>query len=165
MPARVKTYAPFTNLQNVIKSYLKYNGIVVDLRSEALRERHWKELKKVRWGFGFAVLCLSDDIAVSHCVWSDVRACLRALCNLCLSVSGSLSLCSLSALSLSPCVSLCVVTEALQRIGASWVFAELTLGNIWDSDLQKHENAFKEIILTAQVPTPPLTDIHTLSLC
>jgi len=82
LPNRMRSYAAFTHLQNTLKAYLKYNTIIMDLRSEALRERHWKDLKK--------------------------------------------------------------------RLNAGWVFQELTLGNIWDSDLQKHEDIFKEIILTAQ---------------
>lgn len=82
LPNRVRTYDSFTHLQNTIKNYLKYNGIIVDLRSEALRERHWKELRK--------------------------------------------------------------------RLNATWIYNELTLGNIWDSDLQKHEAVFKEIITLAQ---------------
>lgn len=82
LPNRVRTYDSFTHLQNTIKNYLKYNGIIVDLRSEALRERHWKDLRK--------------------------------------------------------------------RLNATWIYNELTLGNIWDSDLQKHENVFKEVITLAQ---------------
>ena len=46
LPNRMKSYAAYTHLQNSIKAYLKYNAIVMDLRSDALRERHWKELKK-----------------------------------------------------------------------------------------------------------------------
>ncbi len=82
LPNRVRTYNAFISLQNQIKNYLKYNNILTDLKSEALRERHWKELRK--------------------------------------------------------------------RLNASWVYTELTLGNIWDSDMQKHEDTFKDIILTAQ---------------
>eukprot|EP01117_Protostelium_nocturnum_P006264 TRINITY_DN2259_c0_g1_i6.p1 TRINITY_DN2259_c0_g1~~TRINITY_DN2259_c0_g1_i6.p1 ORF type:complete len:4259 (-),score=1954.67 TRINITY_DN2259_c0_g1_i6:110-12886(-) len=82
LPNRMRQYAAFTQLQNVIKVYLKYNTIVMDLKSEALRERHWKELRR--------------------------------------------------------------------RLNASWIYHELTLGNIWDSDMQKHEDTFKEIILMAQ---------------
>lgn len=54
----------------------------MDLKSEALRERHWKDLRK--------------------------------------------------------------------RLNANWIFNELTLGDIWESDIQKHEDIFKEIIITAQ---------------
>ena len=82
IPNRMRQYAAFIHLQNSIKAYLKYNNILTDLKSEALRERHWKELRK--------------------------------------------------------------------RLNASWVLNELTLGNIWDSDIQKHEETFKDIILTAQ---------------
>lgn len=82
LPNRMRQYAAFTHLQNLIKTYLKYNTIVMDLKSEALRERHWKELRR--------------------------------------------------------------------RLNASWIYHELTLGNIWDSDLAKHEDIFKEVILMAQ---------------
>lgn len=63
-------------------SFLKGNAVITDLHSEALRDRHWKQLKK--------------------------------------------------------------------RLNANWTTTELTLGHIWDSDLQKNENIFKEIILAAQ---------------
>lgn len=82
LPNRMRQYAAFTYLQNAVKTYLKYNTTLTDLKSEALRERHWKDLRK--------------------------------------------------------------------RLNATWVLNELTLGNIWDSDLQKHEEIFKDIILTAQ---------------
>ena len=56
--------------------------MITDLHSEALRERHWKLLKK--------------------------------------------------------------------RLNANWPTTELTLGHIWDADLQKNETIFKEVILAAQ---------------
>ena len=65
-----------------MKTYLKYNGLVSDLKSDALRDRHWRQLR--------------------------------------------------------------------QALKADWNFADLTLGKIWDSDLQKHEEVFKNIINTAQ---------------
>lgn len=61
---------------------MKGNAVVTDLHSEALRERHWKLLKK--------------------------------------------------------------------RLNANWPTTELTLGHIWDADLQKNESIFKEVILAAQ---------------
>lgn len=62
--------------------YLKVNGIITELRSEALKDRHWKALKK--------------------------------------------------------------------RLNTNWIFSELTLGNLWDSDIQKNEAIYKEIITQAQ---------------
>eukprot|EP01116_Phalansterium_solitarium_P005286 TRINITY_DN1679_c0_g1_i1.p1 TRINITY_DN1679_c0_g1~~TRINITY_DN1679_c0_g1_i1.p1 ORF type:complete len:4594 (-),score=1709.56 TRINITY_DN1679_c0_g1_i1:318-14099(-) len=82
LPNRVRSYAAYNHLQSAIKNYLKYNGIVNDLKSEALRDRHWKELKK--------------------------------------------------------------------RLNAAWVQSSLTLGDIWDSDLNKNEEIFKDVILKAQ---------------
>lgn len=82
LPNRTRQYQAFQHVQNVIKIYLKYNGLIIDLRSEALRERHWKDIRK--------------------------------------------------------------------RLNANWTYAELTLGNIWDSDLQKHETLFKEVVAQAQ---------------
>lgn len=58
------------------------NGIITELRSEALKERHWRALKK--------------------------------------------------------------------RLNVNWVFSELTLGHLWDSDIQKNEAIYKEIITQAQ---------------
>jgi dynein heavy chain 1 len=69
-------------VQKAVKGYLQGNMLVIDLRSEAIKERHWKQLR--------------------------------------------------------------------QRLNAKWNLSELTLGQLWDSDLVKHEAVFKEIILTAQ---------------
>jgi dynein heavy chain 1 len=46
IPNRMRQYAAFIHLQHSIKAFLKYNNILTDLKSEALRERHWKELRK-----------------------------------------------------------------------------------------------------------------------
>ena len=58
------------------------NVLVVELKSEALKERHWKQL--------------------------------------------------------------------MRRLNVNWVLPELTLGQVWDIDLQRHENIVKDIILVAQ---------------
>jgi len=58
------------------------NMLVVELKSEALKERHWKQLTR--------------------------------------------------------------------RLGVKWVLSELTLGHVWDIDLQKNEHIIKDIILVAQ---------------
>jgi hypothetical protein len=52
MPSRVRQYDAFGFVQARVKELLKHNIIVADLHSEALRERHWRELRKrlnVNW--------------------------------------------------------------------------------------------------------------------
>eukprot|EP01096_Ripella_sp_DP13-Kostka_P011830 TRINITY_DN484_c0_g1_i1.p1 TRINITY_DN484_c0_g1~~TRINITY_DN484_c0_g1_i1.p1 ORF type:complete len:4631 (+),score=2721.08 TRINITY_DN484_c0_g1_i1:206-14098(+) len=82
LPSRMRQYNAYEHVSNLIKDYLRFNVIIGDLRSEALRERHWKELRR--------------------------------------------------------------------RVNATWVLNEMTLGDIWDSDIKRYESVFKEIILRAQ---------------
>jgi dynein heavy chain 1 len=52
MPSRVRQYDAFGFVQARVKELLKHNLIVTDLHSEALRERHWRDLRKrlgVNW--------------------------------------------------------------------------------------------------------------------
>ena len=46
MPSRMRQYAAFEHVQETIRSLLKVNVIVSELKSEALRERHWNALYK-----------------------------------------------------------------------------------------------------------------------
>ncbi|EGC38132.1 cytoplasmic dynein heavy chain [Dictyostelium purpureum] len=82
LPNRIRTYSAFENAQALIKVYLKGNAIITDLHSEAIKDRHWKVLKK--------------------------------------------------------------------RLNTNWILTELTLGQIWDSDLGRNENIYREVITTAQ---------------
>ncbi|KAF8665172.1 hypothetical protein AX16_000636 [Volvariella volvacea WC 439] len=47
MPTRMRQYAAFEYVQDVLKGLLKSNAIVSELKSEALKDRHWKQLFKV----------------------------------------------------------------------------------------------------------------------
>ncbi|KAF8060992.1 dynein heavy chain protein 1 [Lyophyllum atratum] len=47
MPTRMRQYAAFEYVQDVLKGLLKSNTIVSELKSEALKDRHWKQLFKV----------------------------------------------------------------------------------------------------------------------
>ncbi|KAF8528024.1 dynein heavy chain protein 1 [Hysterangium stoloniferum] len=47
MPTRMRQYAAFEYVQDVLTGLLKSNVIVTELKSEALKERHWKQLFKV----------------------------------------------------------------------------------------------------------------------
>jgi dynein heavy chain 1 len=46
MPSRMRQYAAFEFVQESLKSLLKANVLVGELKSEALRERHWSRLYK-----------------------------------------------------------------------------------------------------------------------
>lgn len=47
MPSKMRQYAAFEFVQDLIRQLLKANTLVSDLKSEALRERHWRQLMKV----------------------------------------------------------------------------------------------------------------------
>lgn len=46
MPTRMRQYAAFEYVQDILRGLLKANSLVLDLKSEALKERHWKQLFK-----------------------------------------------------------------------------------------------------------------------
>ena len=82
LPARLRQYASFEYVKKLIQSFQKVNMLIVELKSDALKDRHWKTLCK--------------------------------------------------------------------ELRVNWVLSELTLGSVWDVDLQKHESIVKDIILIAQ---------------
>ena len=47
MPTRMRQYAAFEYVQDVLRGLLKANTLVSELKSEALKDRHWKQLFKV----------------------------------------------------------------------------------------------------------------------
>jgi dynein heavy chain 1 len=47
MPTRMRQYAAFEYVQDVLRGLLKSNSTISDLKSEALKDRHWKQLFKV----------------------------------------------------------------------------------------------------------------------
>ncbi|KAM3670253.1 cytoplasmic dynein 1 heavy chain 1 [Ammospiza nelsoni] len=81
-PARLRQYASYEYVQRLLKGYMKINMLVIELKSEALKDRHWKQLMK--------------------------------------------------------------------RLHVNWVVSELTLGQIWDVDLQRNEAIVKDVLLVAQ---------------
>ncbi|XP_004348847.1 dynein heavy chain [Capsaspora owczarzaki ATCC 30864] len=46
LPNRMRQYAGYDHLQNLLRGLIKINPLVGDLKSEALRERHWKLIAK-----------------------------------------------------------------------------------------------------------------------
>lgn len=46
MPSRMRQYAAFEHIQNVLRQLLKVNGLLSDMKSEAVKERHWQKIYK-----------------------------------------------------------------------------------------------------------------------
>lgn len=47
MPTRMRQYAAFEYVQETLRGLLKSNILISELKSEALKDRHWKQLFKV----------------------------------------------------------------------------------------------------------------------
>lgn len=82
LPARLRQYSSYEYVKKMLQNYTKVNMLIVELKSDALKERHWKLLMK--------------------------------------------------------------------QLKVNWVLSELTLGQVWDVNLQKNEGIVKDIILVAQ---------------
>lgn len=46
MPTRLRQYDSYDCVKKLLEDYLKANFLIVELKSEALEERHWKQLMK-----------------------------------------------------------------------------------------------------------------------
>lgn len=46
MPSRMRQYAAFEHIQNVLRQLLKVNSLLSDMKSEAVKERHWYKIYK-----------------------------------------------------------------------------------------------------------------------
>ncbi|ODA76229.1 hypothetical protein RJ55_08074 [Drechmeria coniospora] len=46
MPSRMRQYAAFEHVQGILRTFLKVNPILSDLKSDAIRERHWHKIYK-----------------------------------------------------------------------------------------------------------------------
>ncbi|KIX04416.1 uncharacterized protein Z518_05284 [Rhinocladiella mackenziei CBS 650.93] len=46
MPSRMRQYAAFEHVQNVLRQLIKANPLLNDLKSDAIRERHWLKIYK-----------------------------------------------------------------------------------------------------------------------
>lgn len=46
MPSRMRQYAAFEHIQNILRTHLKVNPLLGDLKSEAMRDRHWTKIYK-----------------------------------------------------------------------------------------------------------------------
>jgi dynein heavy chain 1 len=82
LPQRLRQYDSYQHVKNVLQQYIKVNILVTELKSEALKERHWKQLMK--------------------------------------------------------------------RMTIIWNLNDMTLGQVWAIDLQRHESIIREILTIAQ---------------
>lgn len=46
LPVRLRTYSSYEHVKRVLKTYTRVNVLVVELKSEAVKERHWKRLQR-----------------------------------------------------------------------------------------------------------------------
>lgn len=81
MPSRMRQYAAFEHLQSILRQLLKVNPLLSDMKSEAVRERHWvKIFKFLRPGkrYSSVSLCLGDvwdlQLSASEAVIRNVIA-------------------------------------------------------------------------------------------
>ncbi|XP_017775192.1 PREDICTED: dynein heavy chain, cytoplasmic isoform X3 [Nicrophorus vespilloides] len=82
LPARLRQYASYEYVKKMLQTYTKVNMMIIELKSDALKERHWKQL--------------------------------------------------------------------MRQLRVNWVLSDLTLGQVWDVNLQKNEAVVKEVIQVAQ---------------
>ncbi|KAJ3021261.1 hypothetical protein HKX48_008890 [Thoreauomyces humboldtii] len=68
--SRMRQYAAFDYAQEVLKGYLKVNPLVTELKSEAVKDRHWKHLVKALALDGKVAI---GDLTIGH-IWDvDLR--------------------------------------------------------------------------------------------
>ena len=47
LPSYMRSYAPYGSLLEALNSFLEVHSVIVELRSDAIKERHWRQLLKV----------------------------------------------------------------------------------------------------------------------
>lgn len=63
LPARLRAYASYEHVKKLLQNYAKVNVLVVELKSEALKERHWKQLTR-----SLGVSWMLSELTLGH-VW------------------------------------------------------------------------------------------------
>lgn len=81
MPSRMRQYAAFEHIQNVLRQLLKINPLLAELKSEAVRERHWNKIfKALKPGKRYSpiAMTLADvwdlNLAASEVIMRDIIA-------------------------------------------------------------------------------------------
>uniref|UniRef100_A0A915HKX7 Dynein heavy chain, cytoplasmic n=1 Tax=Romanomermis culicivorax TaxID=13658 RepID=A0A915HKX7_ROMCU len=82
LPANYRSYNAYEQTKKMLQNFAKVNILIIELKSEALKERHWKQLMK--------------------------------------------------------------------QLRVEWILNDLTLGQVWDANLQRYESVIKDTLLVAQ---------------
>ena len=74
MPSRMRQYAAFEHIQSILRQFLKVNPLVSDLKSEAVRDRHWtKILKNLKPGKRYSPISMTlGDVWDLNLVASEI---------------------------------------------------------------------------------------------
>ena len=79
MPSRMRQYAAFEHIQSILRQLLRVNPLLSDMKSEAVRERHWNKIfKALKPGkrYSQVSLCLGDvwdlKLAANETVIRDI---------------------------------------------------------------------------------------------
>ncbi|KAG9288876.1 hypothetical protein G9A89_001252 [Geosiphon pyriformis] len=89
MPARTRQYAAFQYVQKTLRDYIKVYQLLSDLKSEALKERHWKHLfKQLGVGGRFSL----SEMTVGH-IWDmDLRKNEQSIKDIVIQAQGEMAL-------------------------------------------------------------------------
>ncbi|KAJ3385444.1 hypothetical protein HDU84_002244 [Entophlyctis sp. JEL0112] len=88
LPSRMRSYAAYEYLQDLLSALLKTIPIVSELKSEALRERHWKPLLKI---LGLEKLLMAD-FTIGHLWDSDLKKNDRGIKDIVIEAQGEMAL-------------------------------------------------------------------------
>ena len=131
LPNRMRQYAAFEHVSSTIRDYLKANGIITDLRSGALRDRHWDELRR-RLGVSW----IQSELTLGAIWDADLKLNMQAFTDIITVAQGELG-----------------IEEYLKQIKEHWQSFELDLVNYqnkcylirgWDelfAKLTEHSNS------------------------
>ncbi|XP_065319190.1 dynein heavy chain, cytoplasmic-like isoform X2 [Gordionus sp. m RMFG-2023] len=126
LPTHLRQYSAYEYVKRLIQSYSRANVLIVELKSDAIKERHWKRLaRKLQPSSLQAKSQHKQDQgsilqALNHHQGYNVKSPFESL--LCFGMGGS----------------------------GSGFGNELTLGHVWDLDLVRNEKDIKDVILVAQ---------------
>ncbi|KAJ3019014.1 UNVERIFIED_CONTAM: hypothetical protein HDU68_010891 [Siphonaria sp. JEL0065] len=108
LPSKMRSYAAFDYLQEMLRGLLKSMNIISELKSEALRDRHWKPLLKT---LGLEKHLMAD-LTVGHLWDSDLKKHERAIKDIVVEAQGEMAL-----------------EEFLKQVREAWNSYELELVN------------------------------------
>ncbi|KAI5868419.1 cytoplasmic dynein heavy chain [Durotheca rogersii] len=74
MPSRMRQYAAFEHVQDILRQLLKVNSLLGDLKSEAIRDRHWTKIwKAIKPGRRYSPVSMTlGDVWDLNLIASDV---------------------------------------------------------------------------------------------